>query len=394
MQPPGGSAQRSPAQPFANIGTDVVNVHRVVLSGALALMVAQGVGRFVLTPLLPEMQAETGLDDASAGLLGSLNFAGYLLGAVLVSFLPWLTLPRLIRLGHLLVIVGAIAMALGTSWSLWSTARLVAGLGGAFLFLGAFGAAAVSLGKAGASALLGRMVGGVGCSIALGAAMALLIDPNWRLGWMLAAVFAVAMTPLILRLDAGGAQGPRAERLHLSPELWRIALVYGGAGFAFGSGATFFVRVFAASGPAYATMAWMAAGIVAAPSAPIWGIIARRIGTRRALVLSTLLLAASVALGGLSQAIGPAVVSGFLLGGTFMGISLLALDLARQAAPAAPARSGAFVTLVFGLGQTLGPLLSGFLLAHRGPMLAMLVPAAIAAASCLLMLGRGRATAA
>jgi MFS family permease len=377
--------------PAWSFGRLVVNVHRVVLAAALALMVAQGVGRFVLTPLLPEMQAETGLDDASAGLLGSLNFAGYLLGAVLVSFLPWLTLPRLIRLGLVLVIAGAVAMALGTSWALWSSARLIAGLGGAFLFLGAFGAAVITLNKAGAGALLGRMVAGVGCSIALGAVMALLVDPNWRLGWMIAAAFALAVTPMILRLDAGASQGQQRERLHLSGALWRVALVYGGAGFAFGSGATFFVRVFAASGPAHATLAWMAAGIVAAPSAPFWSLVGRRIGLGRALVASTLLLAAGVGLGGLSQAIGPAVLSGFLLGGTFMGISLLALDLARRIAPEAPARSGAFVTLVFGIGQTCGPLISGYLLASHGPLPAMLLPAAIAAASCLLMIGHERA---
>ena len=103
----------------------------VVAAGALAVLVAQGTGRFLLTPLLPPMQAELRLDDTEAGLPGSLNFAGYLVGAVLVTVVPHLGVARLVPAGLALVTLGALAMPLLPLWPAWLRARLVAGLGGA-----------------------------------------------------------------------------------------------------------------------------------------------------------------------------------------------------------------------------------------------------------------------
>lgn len=351
----------------------------VVLAGALAVFVAQGTGRFLLTPLLPSMQAELALDDVAAGLLGSINFAGYLLGAVAVSSVAGLPPGPLVRWGLLLVTGSAVATAAVATWPVWLAARLLAGVGGAFLFLGAVAAAANRLVALGRPVATGGVLAGVGVGIASGGAIALATLPDWRLGWLVTAAIGVLGWPLLAALATSAPSGTRgAARLVRSPPLVRVAWAYGLAGVAFGAGATFFVRVFAGREPELATLAWIGAGLVAAPSAPAWAALGRRIGRPGALALAILVLAAGTASAGLHGAASAIALSGLLIGATFMGITTLALDQARTVAVEAPAAAAAFVTVSFGIGQVLGPLLAGLLLARFGPLEAMLVPAFLA----------------
>ncbi len=51
--------------------------------GMLGLAAAMGIGRFAFTPLMPLMQAQSGLTLAQGGWLAAANYAGYFAGALL-----------------------------------------------------------------------------------------------------------------------------------------------------------------------------------------------------------------------------------------------------------------------------------------------------------------------
>ena len=55
---------------------------RAALACMVTLSVAMGLGRFAFTPMLPLMLHEGRLDLQGGGLLASLNYLGYFLGAV------------------------------------------------------------------------------------------------------------------------------------------------------------------------------------------------------------------------------------------------------------------------------------------------------------------------
>ena len=57
----------------------------IALGGLLAMATAVGIGRFVLTPILPFMETSLDLAKPEAGLIPSANYLGYLLGALIAA---------------------------------------------------------------------------------------------------------------------------------------------------------------------------------------------------------------------------------------------------------------------------------------------------------------------
>src|SRR4051794_1831904 len=254
------------------------HVLRLVLSGALACLIAQGLGRFLLTPLLPAMQAAGGLDDGAAGLLAAANLAGYLAGALLVLLAP-LSQGAAVQGGLALVIAGSLAMA--GPVPLWMPGWALAGLGGALLFLAGSAKAAAGLERAGRGPLAGIVFAGVGVGIALGGLLALAVLPAWRWGWLLGGLAAAGCWLLLAeRGPARAASGAAAGRLAWDRPLLALSVAYACAGLAFAAGSTFFVRAVADGDPTRAILAWTVAGAAATPSTLAWVRLGRRAGTR------------------------------------------------------------------------------------------------------------------
>src|SRR6185295_7318282 len=62
----------------------------IALASAVSLAVAMGIGRFAFTPLLPMMLADGVIDLHGASWLATANYLGYLVGALLCTFQPWI----------------------------------------------------------------------------------------------------------------------------------------------------------------------------------------------------------------------------------------------------------------------------------------------------------------
>src|SRR4051794_41315324 len=98
----------------------------------LAAGVAQGFGRFGYALLLPAVNADLVHSYAVAGLLGTLNLAGYLCGTLLVSLTAGRLAPAMsVRLGLLLTTAGVSVLALAPSVPVLVAGVVLAGVGGA-----------------------------------------------------------------------------------------------------------------------------------------------------------------------------------------------------------------------------------------------------------------------
>ena len=77
----GKNAAKSPAE---------ITPWAIALAGLFCLATAMGIGRFAFTPLLPMMLSDGVIDLLGASVLASANYLGYLAGALLCTFQPWL----------------------------------------------------------------------------------------------------------------------------------------------------------------------------------------------------------------------------------------------------------------------------------------------------------------
>ena len=370
----------------------------LVLAGTALIAVTYGLVRLAYGLFLPDVQAELGLDDATAGLVSSGASVLYCAGA-LAGFLLAATRPRL------LVVLAAVTAGGGAAGTALS--------GG----VASFGVAAV-VGSAGAGlaspalvVLVQRAVvahregraqatvnSGTGPGLALAGLLALVLLPDWRTGWAVAALAAAVAASAVLLLDRRPAGSPsrRASgqearsgpaRPALPSRTWagaHLAVVVAAGLLGAGSAAVWTygrtLLVAAGTSPTVSVVAWIALGLGGATVAVTdrWTSAFRpRVAwaaTAGAVALATLLLAVAPQVPALALA--ACVLFGW--GYTAATGALIAWTTDIDPEQAAPGTSMLFVVLV--LGQALGAAGAGALVGVAGLPVTFAVAAAVTAA--------------
>ena len=355
---------------------------RLALAGLAALALAQGIGRFAFTPLLPMMQDDAGLSLAQGGSLAAANYLGYLLGA-LWAMRPAPAAP-VIRASVAVVALATLMMAFTHGMVVWAVLRFIAGVASAWslVYVAAWCIARLSSGA------MGLVFAGVGSGVALAGLVCLVLAQaraTSAQGWMVLGGLALVIAVLVWPVFSGGTDGP--ARQSVPPFAWtaeavRLVLCYTAYGFAYIIPATFVPAMAKAivPDPAIFGWAWPLFGATAAASTVFVARWQPRIGARRTWVMSAFVMAAGVgaplALPGLSGI----VVAALLVGGTFVVITMAGLQVARELAGAAAPPLMAAMTAGFGLGQVAGPLLVARL-GERGIPMALAGAAVLVAAS-------------
>ncbi|MGV9676841.1 YbfB/YjiJ family MFS transporter [Nocardia sp. NPDC003482] len=314
------------------------------------LAAAMGIGRFAFTPLLPVMIHAGRIDARAGALIAAANYAGYLIGAVVLARRPEWHGRNTFRVAAVALVLSEALMAWPAPPLVPAMLRLVAGVASAVVFIGCAGIAARHENRRRAA---GITFAGVGCGIALTGALALVFGPlvSWQALWLGSAVLTAALLAPALALDIVPGRRARAGTTR-SVRAWRaLLLAYFLEGLGYIVIGTFLV---AAVGDAtLGTTLWVVVGVAAAPATVLWGVLARRRTPLRAMVFALVLQFFSALLPALSPGAVPALVSAALFGATFMGITMLAIEIGDDLAGAGAA---ATLTAGYGLGQVLGPL--------------------------------------
>ncbi len=377
---------------------------RVLIGGVVALALAMGVGRFAFTPILPAMQAATGLGADGAGLLASLNYLGYFVGALGAGLVPHGAVRTAVfRTALIASVTSTAGMGFTDGMAVWGVLRFVSGLASAGIFILGIAMVLDALARAGRESWNGWLYTGVGLGIAASGLFVALMGGRlgWRGDWLWLGLICtgagalswlwVTEPPTSPSSAAAGAPGmPKGKASLRSAPLVLLTLAYFLEGAGYIITGTFLVAILKTM-PETARLgeaAWMVTGLAAIPSGLIWAAAGRRLGLWRALILAHVMQAVGILLPMTGQP-AAAVVSAALYGGTFIGIVTLSFTLGRQLSGGASVRVIGALTAVYGLGQIIGPLPAGVIVARTGSFDSALLGAAAAVLVGALLLLAG-----
>lgn len=367
---------------------------RIALGGLIALAAAMGIGRFVYTPILPFMLESLELTKAEAGVIASMNFFGYLLGAFAASMN---TLPGGRRRWFLVALaISALStglMGLSSSMVMFLGLRFIGGVASAFVFVFASALILDRLSAMKRPRHFAVHFAGVGTGIAVSAVLVAGLAAEgygWQMLWFSSGVVSFLALGAVVWLVPSEQEAPwpaaSSQDIGIDRRLIALIVAYGlfGVGYVI---TTTFISTIVRTLPdvrSIEPVIWLVVGLAAVPSVPLWAWIGRRLGNDRSFAIACLVEAVGVAMSVLATSPFAIFVSAALLGGTFMGITALGLIHARDLSTGDPSRIFAFMTTAFSLGQMIGPTFAGF--AYRLDN-SFLAPSLVAAATLVIAAG-------
>jgi predicted MFS family arabinose efflux permease len=345
---------------------------RLILTLSLAATVGLGIGRFAYALVLPDMRDSLGLSYSAAGFLNTINAAGYLAGALLTSQMirrfGW---SATVRGGALAAVASLALCAVTGNFVALSLARLIAGVGAAASFV-AGGALAAQIAQSRperADFLLSLYYAAPGIGIlASGLVAPFMLQAFgagswWIVWWALTAVSIAMAAPLLLTpIDSKAriADGAQA-RFAIRP-----VVIYLAGYFLFGAGyiayMTFmiaYVRDLGGGASAQAAF-WCLIGVSAFVTPWVWrGVLALdRGGLSTAIILTVNAIGAALPIFG--HSVVWLAVSAVVFGVAFFAVVGSTTAFIRFNYPPAAWPAGiAAMTISFGIGQTLGPIVVG-----------------------------------
>ena len=370
-----------------------VSGNQVAYAGMLALAVAMGIGRFAFTPLLPMMQDDYALPVTDGAWLATANYAGYLAGAL---FAMATSVYAAAAICGGLITIGLVTLGMGLThdFAAWIALRASAGIASAWVIIYVSSWCLEQLAALRKPSLNGRIFAGVGFGITVAGLLSLvMMNRQWSAAaaWITLGVFSLVVVlviaPVFLtRTDAIPRAATTVPKMKMkwNSESIRLAACFATSGFGYIVPATFLPAMAkqVMHDPSIFGWSWPVFGAAALASTLAASALFRNIGNRPIWMTSQLVMAAGVALPAVWRDLTAIILSGLLVGGTFMVITMAAIQEAKAIAGRHAIALVSALTAAFAIGQILGPM-SVSLLIHLGGDLA----SALLIASGVLMAG-------
>ena len=354
------------------------------LALSLGSAIALGLARFSYALLLAPMRSDLSWPYLIAGGMNTGNALGYLIGALITPPLTRrMAASTLLIWGALATSVLVLSSGLFTATAMLLLLRIASGISSAFVFVcgGILITRLATLHPQRAGFLLGVFYGGTGIGIVISAwlvpltisvAQAYGVAHGWQWAWLamglLSLLATACMTPAAKGIPAALLPSRSEGQFH-----WRSMGIGLGAYFLFGLGyigyMTFVIALLKEQGMSALMINWFytALGLAVLAASRLWAGMLDRFKGGQALAILNGLLSLATLLPALTAAPLAVFASGVLFGGVFLSAVASTTALVRHNLPPAswPAGISAF-TIVFALGQIIGPSMVGWIADHPG----------------------------
>ncbi|SDK69097.1 Predicted arabinose efflux permease, MFS family [Methylophilus rhizosphaerae] len=354
--------------------TSSLSKTQVIFSGIAAVILTVGVARFSYTPLLPLMIKEAGLSSFAGGLLATLNYVGYLLGAIFVTRMKSSGFKfNTYRVLLVTALLSTLAMAWTQNLFVWGILRVIAGISSVAGMLLAAGLVFDWLRKNGFTPELGLHFSGLGLGIVLTGIATFLMkghftwDEQWEIFTFIGVLFFI---PAWCWMPSP-SESMLTKQESISPSRkWMASVIfaYFCAGFGYVISATFIVAILE-SIPGLTgkgSIIWILIGLAGIPATFVWDKISRTIGDTKALIFSYGLQVISILIPAITDALVPNIFAALIFGVTVSGIVSMMLSIVGRRFPGNSSAAMAKLTVSYGVSQIIAPTIAGMMAISGG----------------------------
>ena len=347
------------------------NYLKISLAGICSTLIAIGFGRFIYTPILPNMQDDLNLSSTTMGIISSYNYFGYLIGSIIPIIWKFSNFRNMIIFSSIFSVITIYLMGFTADIKFFIILRFLCGLSSAFGFVFTISFMFNFFKDFENKTLQLYHFCGIGLGIVIGTVTVWIISMAglfWNHQWLIVGFIGILLCiPIIIfipkQLDL--VTETRSQiKSKVKTDFITISFGY----FFFGVGYIIFGTFISAIArdsfeiPSYQYLSWIIVGFFAIPSVLFWDWISKKISIDFLLFLSCSTVTLGVSFLLFNNNLNYFIISCLLYGLGVPGSVALVLVEGKKRFIGNVNISVAIMTSAFSVGQILGPYISGILI--------------------------------
>ena len=342
----------------------------IIIVGIFSTIIAIGFGRFIYTPILPNMQNDLNLNSTTMGMISSFNYFGYLIGSIIPIIWKYSDFRKMIIFSSIISALTICLMGCTTDLRIFCTLRFICGISSAVSFVYTislmFNFFKESLNKT----LQLYHFCGIGLGIVVGTTVVWIISTInllWSHQWMFVGLIGILLCTAIIIFIPKNLDYKNEDRNSVKSKLKINFIIISLGYFFFGIGYIIFGTFISAIArnlfevSFYQYMSWILVGFFAIPSVLVWDWVSRKISIDLLLFFSCSTVTLGVAFL-IFNSVSYFFIACLLYGLGVPGSVALILVEGKKRFIGNVNISVAIMTTAFSIGQILGPYVSGMLI--------------------------------